>query len=90
MPDLPVDATTVAVGEAPSLAMAMTYVAMAGTIALAISNAASAGSSGRVRANTGADWRLVPSKGCDWQDDFAARNRLSGGVISPFFRLPRR
>jgi hypothetical protein len=48
MPGLPVDATTVAVGEAPSLAMAMTYVAMAGTIAHAMENAVAAQQRGQM------------------------------------------
>lgn len=52
MPGLPVDATTVNVGEAPSLAMAMTYVAMAGTIALAMENAVAAQQRGQVIGET--------------------------------------
>lgn len=52
MPGVPASATTVAIGEAPSLAMAMTYVAMAGTVALAMENAVAAQQRGQVVGET--------------------------------------
>ncbi len=57
---MPASATTVAVGEAPSLAMAMTYVAMAGTVGLAMENAVAAQQRGQVVA--GAATVLVLAK----------------------------
>lgn len=60
MPGVPASATTVAVGEAPSLAMAMTYVAMAGTVGLAMENAVAAQQRGQVVA--GAATVLVLAK----------------------------
>jgi hypothetical protein len=52
MAGLPASATTIAVGEAPSLAMSMTYVAMAGTVALAMENAVAAQQRGQVVSGT--------------------------------------
>lgn len=48
----PAGEVLIAVGEAPPLAMGMTYVAMAGSIALHMENAAAAQQRGRVIGET--------------------------------------
>lgn len=50
MADPPALASTLAIGEAPAAAMAMTYVAMADSIALAMQNAVSAQQRGQLIA----------------------------------------
>jgi len=50
VPESPAPATLLAIGEAPAIAMGMTYVAMAASIGLAMENATAAQQRGQVIA----------------------------------------